>query len=75
MNFYFEFLNIQINHLTQLPMINMELKWHHKSMGESMIKYTTKVGMSNCSHVFTHKCKKVELKPFQSLSNYHVAQY
>ncbi len=56
-------------------MINMELKWHHKSMGESMIKYTTKVGMSNCSHVFTHKCKKVELKPFQSLSNYHVAQY
>ncbi len=40
-------------------------------MGENMIKYTTKVGMSTCSHNFTHKCKKVESK----LSNYHGAQY
>ncbi len=34
-------------------------------MGEIMIKYTTKVAMSSCSHIFTHKCKKVESKPFQ----------
>jgi hypothetical protein len=30
-----------------------------------MIKYTTKVAMSSCSHIFTHKCKKVESNPFQ----------
>jgi hypothetical protein len=29
MNFSFEFLNIHITHLAQLPMINMTLKWHH----------------------------------------------
>jgi len=28
--FYFELFNIHISHLTQLPMINMALKWHHK---------------------------------------------
>jgi len=31
--------------------------------------------MSSCYHVFTHKCKKVELKHFQSMSNHHGAQY
>jgi hypothetical protein len=40
-----------------------------------MIKYTTKVVMSSCNHIFTHKCKKIESKPFQSLSNHHCAQY
>jgi hypothetical protein len=29
--FYFEFLNIHISHLAQLPMITMALKWHHKT--------------------------------------------
>jgi hypothetical protein len=29
MSFSFEFLNIHITHLAQLPMINMTLKWHH----------------------------------------------
>ncbi len=28
-------------------------------LGESMIKYTQKVALSSCSHVFTHKYKKV----------------
>jgi hypothetical protein len=32
MNFSFEFLNIHITHLAQLPMINMTLKWHHISI-------------------------------------------
>jgi hypothetical protein len=40
-----------------------------------MIKYPTKVDMSSCNHIFTHKCKKVESKPFQLLSNHHGAQY
>jgi hypothetical protein len=44
-------------------------------MGDNMIKYTTKVAMSIYSHIFTHKCKKVESKPFQSLSNHHGTQY
>ncbi len=44
-------------------------------LGESMIKYTQKVALSSCSHVFTHKCKKVESKLFQSLLNHHGAQY
>ncbi len=26
-------------------------------LGESMIKYTPKVALNTCSHVFTHKCK------------------
>jgi len=46
------------------------MKW-----GENMIKYTTKVAMSGCYHIFIHKCKKVELKHFQSLLNYRGAQY
>jgi hypothetical protein len=29
MNFLFEFLDIHITHLAQLPMINMTLKCHH----------------------------------------------
>jgi hypothetical protein len=45
------------------------MKW-----GENMIKYTTKVAMSSY-HIFIHKCKKVELKHFQSLLNYCGAQY
>jgi len=40
-----------------------------------MIKYPTKVDMSSCNHIFTHKCKKVDSKPFQSLLNHHGAQY
>jgi len=40
-----------------------------------MIKYTTKVVMNSCNHIFTHKCKKVELKLFLSLLNHHGAQY
>jgi hypothetical protein len=40
-----------------------------------MIKYILKVTMSSYNHIFTHKCKKVETKPFQSLLNYHGAQY
>ncbi len=32
MSFYFEFLNTHISHLTQLPMINMALKWQHKTI-------------------------------------------
>jgi hypothetical protein len=35
-----------------------------KPTSESMIKYTTKVAMSGYKHIFTHKCKKVESKPF-----------
>jgi hypothetical protein len=29
-----------------------------------MIKYTTKIGMSSYSHIFTHKCKKVNRNLF-----------
>jgi hypothetical protein len=29
MIFSFEFLDIHVIHLAQLPMINMTLKWHH----------------------------------------------
>jgi hypothetical protein len=39
-----------------------------------MIKYKIKVAMSSYNHIFTHKRKKVESKPFQSLSNHHGAQ-
>ncbi len=28
----------------------------------------------SCSHIFAHKCKKVESKCFQSLSNHHATQ-
>ncbi len=40
-----------------------------------MITYTTKVTMSSYNHIFTHKCKKVESKPFQSFLNHHGAQF
>jgi hypothetical protein len=36
-NFNFEFLNIHISHLTQLPMITMALKWHHKNKSNKII--------------------------------------
>jgi hypothetical protein len=45
------------------------------TLGENMIKYTTNVVISSYIHIFTHKCKKVKLKTFQSLSNHHGAQY
>jgi hypothetical protein len=59
---------------------NIWQKWNFLScdkldMGESMIKYTTKVAMSSYSHIFTNKCKKVKSKPFQSLLDHHGAQY
>ncbi len=37
MNIYFEFLNIHINHLTQLPMINLALKWYPKNISNKVI--------------------------------------
>jgi hypothetical protein len=43
--------------------------------GESMIKYIANIVMSSYNHIFTHKCKKVKLKPFQSLSSHHGTQY
>ncbi len=57
--------------------MNMEKTWQGhgaRLRGESMIKYTTKVVMSSYGHIL-HKWKKVELKPCQSLSNHHGAQY
>jgi hypothetical protein len=33
----FEFLNIHISHLAQLPMITMALKWHHKNISNKII--------------------------------------
>jgi hypothetical protein len=35
----------------------------------------TKSSPKSYSHIFTRKCKKVESKPFQSLSNHHGAKY
>jgi hypothetical protein len=35
-NFYFEFLNIHINHLTKFPMITMGLKWRHKNISNKI---------------------------------------
>jgi hypothetical protein len=31
--------------------------------------------LDSCNCIFTHKCKKVESKKFQSLLNHHGAQY
>jgi hypothetical protein len=38
MNFSFEFLNIHITHLAQLPMIKMTLKWHHINICNKIAK-------------------------------------
>jgi hypothetical protein len=35
-NFYFESLNIHINHLSQLSMIIMASKWHHKNISNKI---------------------------------------
>ncbi len=35
-----------------------------KPMGWKHNKLYTKNNPKNCSHIFTHKCKKVESKPF-----------
>jgi hypothetical protein len=59
----------------QLQRNNEQLQGNDKQLGESMIKYTTKVAISNYGHIFTHKCKKVKPKPFRSLLNHHGAQY
>jgi hypothetical protein len=36
-NFNFEFLNIRISHLAQLPIITMALKSHHKNISKKII--------------------------------------
>jgi hypothetical protein len=51
-----------------------DMSYFTGTLGENMIKYITKVVISSYIHIFTHKCKKVELKPFQSLLNHHGAQ-
>jgi len=37
LNFYFEFFNIHISHLTLHSMTNMALKWHHKNISNKII--------------------------------------
>jgi len=36
LNFYFEFFNIHISHLSLDSMINMALKWHHKNISNKI---------------------------------------
>jgi len=62
-------------HYVSSPIASLMQELMKMALGENMIKYTTKVVMNSYNHIFTHKCKKVELKPFQSLSNHHGAQY
>jgi len=73
--FYFIVINIYLyfglTHFVFLILAFVFMFW----LGESMINPTIKVAMNNYSHIFTLKCKKVKLKPFQSLSNHHGAQY
>jgi hypothetical protein len=38
-NFYFEVLNTHISHLTQIPMITMALKWHHKNVSNKILSF------------------------------------
>ncbi len=45
--FYFEFLNIHISHLAQLPMITMGLKWHHKNIYNKIIVFKELWRLSN----------------------------
>jgi len=45
MIFSFEFLNIHITHLAQLPMINMTLKWHHINICNKIVVFC---GHSTC---------------------------
>jgi hypothetical protein len=48
-NLYFEFPNIHISHLTQLPMITMALKWHHKNISNKItILYINSVSLLVC---------------------------
>jgi hypothetical protein len=65
------YLYVGLTHFMFLVLAFVFMFWS----SESMISYTTKVVMNNCSHIFIHKCKKVKMKPFQSLSNHHSAQY
>jgi len=39
MDFSFEFLNIHIIHLAQLPMINMTLKWLHINIYNKIVVF------------------------------------
>jgi hypothetical protein len=47
---------------------NQDERWKHD-------KYTQNVAIGNYSHIFTHKCKKIELKLLKSLLNNHGAKY
>jgi hypothetical protein len=42
-------------------------RWKHNQL-------ETKNSYHSCSHIFAHKCRKVESKCFQSLLNHHAAQ-
>ncbi len=42
--------------------------------GQKQDQLDTKNNYHSCSHIFAHKCKKVESKCFQSLSNHHATQ-
>lgn len=48
--------------------------WTTRTKGWKWDQLDTKSSYHSCNHNFAHKCKKVESKHFQSLSNHHVAQ-
>ncbi len=39
LNIYFKFLNIHINHLAQISLINITLKWHYINMFDKLDKF------------------------------------
>jgi hypothetical protein len=49
---YFEFFNIQINHLALHSMIKMALKWDHKNIFNKIIVFNYKVLMLVTERVF-----------------------
>ncbi len=58
-NFYFEVLSIYISHLTQLLMITMALKWHHKNISNKITilkefwqSYDIVFGLFDCDYTW-----------------------
>jgi len=56
MSFSFEFLNIHIIHLAQVPMINMTLKWHHINICNKIAVFfqspNVHFGSFDCDHTY-----------------------
>jgi hypothetical protein len=66
-----------VNEKTPWDILKVKNLWYIWNIRCEQVKTQSNIHqiLRNCNHIFTHKCKKVKLKPFQWLSNHHDVRY